>query len=374
MPTDVVKLDSTISYDETIDRAARLIADGELVAFPTETVYGVGARANSEAAIAVLRKVKNRQENKPFTLHIASPEQVQRYVPDLSPLGRRIIRRAWPGPITIVFEVNSPEDASVVQEQGVGIVDLLYHAGTIGIRCPDHKIAHDLLSRVPDPVVAASANQAGNPPPRSIDGVLSELDGQIALAIDGGPTKYSGPSTVARFDGTRLNILREGVIDSRRLERYATVDILFVCSGNTCRSPMAEGFCRKAIAAHLECEEAELPARKIQVHSAGASAFGGAGASGGAVEAAIEFGISLNGHRARPLDEILIHQADYIYCMSEGHRSAVLAMAPEAAEKTFLLDAKRDITDPFGGSVEEYKRCASDIRTAIAARLKEIEL
>lgn len=374
MPTDVVTLDYSKGYEDILGRAADLIVSGALVAFPTETVYGVAARADSAEAIKRLLGVKDRPPTKPFSLHIGAADDVQRYVPGMSTVGRRVIRRAWPGPLAVVFRVDAPQNTPAVKEFGPDLVDMIYHQGTIGVRCPDERFASALLSRVPHPVVAASANRAGHDPPRDIDGVIAELDGDIALAVDGGTTKYEEASTVARLEGCHFEILREGVLDSRTLNRYATVNILFVCSGNTCRSPMAEVLCQKAIAARLGCSVSELGDRRVKVQSAGASAFGGGPASGGAIEAVEKHGVDLKGHLARSLDQALINQADHVYCMTQSHRDVVLSLVPEAQDKTQLLLEGRDIRDPFGGSGEEYQACANEIQSALETRMQEIEL
>lgn len=374
MPTEVLTCLDTKAYDEVVAKAASLLSAGKLVAIPTETVYGVAARADSVEAIATLKQVKGRDAAKPFSLHIGGPDDVHRYVPELSQTAKRIIRRAWPGPLSVVFPVKSPNDAPIVEELGPEVIDLLYHEQTIGVRCPDHRVAIDVLSRVPHPVVAASANRAGQPPPRDIAGVLAELDGDVALAIDGGTTQYEGPSTVVRLDGDGFEVLREGVVSTRVLKKYMTVNILFVCSGNTCRSPMAEALCRQEIAKGQGCSVDELADRGIYVRSAGASSFGGGPASGGAVQAVKELGANLDDHHAQSLDQVLINSADHIFCMTSGHVEAVKSLVPDVGDKVQLLIEGRDVNDPFGGSAEEYQRCAQQISAAVQERLKGITL
>lgn len=374
MPTEVLTCSDSKAYEGIVAKAAALLSAGELVAIPTETVYGVAARADSADAISALKRVKGRDASKPFSLHIAGPDDVHRYVPELSQVAKRIIRRAWPGPLSVVFPVESPQDAQIVSELGPEVVNLLYHERTIGVRCPDHRVAIDVLSRVPHPVVAASANRAGQPPPRDIEGVLAELDGDLALAIDGGTTQFEGPSTVVRLDKNGFEVLREGVVSPRVLKKYMTVNLLFVCSGNTCRSPMAEALCRFEIAKAQGCSVDELADRGIFVRSAGASSFGGGPASGGAVQAVKELGADLSGHCAQSLDQALINTADHVFCMTSGHLEAVKSMVPDVGDKVQLLIEGRDVNDPFGGSAEEYKRCASEIHAAVQQRLKEITL
>jgi len=372
MPTEVRTVDLEGNYRQVLHYAADLLRAGKLVAFPTETVYGVGARADRAAAVQALRVVKGRQESKPFTLHVGSPGEVERYVPRLSGLARRFVRRAWPGPVTIVFPVDDPHAAPAVREYGDELVDLLYHDGTIGIRCPAEVVAAELLTEAAVPVVAASANRAGNPPPRTAEEVVAELDGSIDLLVDGGPARFAKASTVVRLGDEGYELMRHGVINERTLRRYGALNILFVCSGNTCRSPMAAALCRQKLAERLGCSPAELTDRNIHVTSAGTGGFGGTPASEGAVRALTRRGIDLGGHVAQALSADLIAQSDHIYCMTGNHREAVVSMLPSAAERTELLGITAEIEDPFGGPDENYERCAAEIDAALTRRIEEM--
>jgi len=372
MPTEVLKVNPEGNYRKILNRAAELLRSGRLVAFPTETVYGVGARADLPTAMAALREVKGRDGDKPFTLHIGQVDDVHRYVPNLRGMARRLVGKAWPGPLTIVFPVEEPLSAPIIRELGSELVDLLYHDGTIGIRCPADPIAADLLCAVDAPVVAASANRAGQEPPRSAEGVIAELDGAVDLLIDGGQTRYAKASTVVRLRNDAFEILREGVIDERSLRRYGALQILFVCSGNTCRSPMAAALCREILARRLGCSPAALADRGITVSSAGAGSMGGAPASEGAVRAMANRGVDIGEHVARPLDVETINRADRIYCMTQAHVDAVLWLVPSAAERTQLLGGDVEIEDPFGGPDERYEACAVDLQSALERRIEEM--
>ena len=147
--------------------------------------------------------------------------------------------------------------------------------------------------------------------------------------------------------------------------------VLFVCTGNTCRSPMAEGLAKHALAEMKGVPIGELEAAGIRVRSAGVMTGGGSPASGQAVEAMSRVGVEIADHQSSALTADLIQDADAIYTMTDSHRQAVLMHSPAAAEKTDLLDPAGDIIDPFGAPVDVYVQTAEMIRDALARRLAE---
>lgn len=373
MITEILTIGDGADRDVMTSRAAKVLEDGGLVAFPTETVYGLGARADLPESVARLRRAKDREDGKPFTLHVASVADALQYTDDLSPLARRLMRKAWPGPLTLVVDVREPASTPALRELPPETVDALYLDSTIGLRCPHDDWATGLLGKVPGPVVAASANRAGTAPPRSGEEARKALEGvDVDLLVSGDSTRYAGASTIVRVRGYELEFLRTGVLDQRIVEKLATLHLLFVCTGNTCRSPMAEGLAKHRLAQSVGCRVDQLPAHRILVHSAG-TAGGFGGVSEGSVKAMKKRGIDIAKHRSSQLTQEEINRADKIFVMTESHRQAVLSMAPDAEKRTSLILQDEDVPDPVGGPDQEYEQCAIQIERGLADRMKELE-
>jgi protein-tyrosine phosphatase len=162
--------------------------------------------------------------------------------------------------------------------------------------------------------------------------------------------------------GNRVSLLRTGVLTESAIRRYASLIVLLVCTGNTCRSPMAQVLLQKHIADRLTCGIDELERCGVMVLSAGVSAASGSPASAEALEAMQRYGLDLTRHESRPLSDAMVRFADIVLTMTRGHREAIVTQWPEAAARTHLLSRdNRDISDPIGGPVETYLRCAQQI-------------
>ncbi|MDH7598116.1 MAG: L-threonylcarbamoyladenylate synthase [Sedimentisphaerales bacterium] len=373
MRTKVLDLSKCDDLQAAIAEAAAIVEAGGLVAFPTETVYGLACRVRADC-LERLDLVKGRPSDKRYTLHIGDRASLRNYLPHLPLKARKLIDKAWPGPLTAVFEL---EPQILEQQQarlGKEVFDLLYRDYSIGIRCPDHAIASALLRQTACPVVAPSANPTGLPAPSDAQAVLSYLDGQIDLVLDGGPCRYGQSSTVARIGARGIEVLREGAYTAGQLQTWSSVTILFVCTGNTCRSAIAEGLCKAYLAKRLGCEVDQLAIMGYSVMSAGVMDLAGMTASNGAKAACAARGVDISGHKSQALTESVIQASDLIFVMDQSHRRAVLDLEPTAADRCLLLDDKGPIPDPIGQSAEVFERCATQIEAAIERRIRELVL
>ena len=371
MKTQKIKLDIKDIDIKSIEKAAEVVDDGGLVAFPTETVYGIAARVKKDT-LEKLNLVKGRPDNKHYTLHIAKSSDVFKYVPMISLRARKLIQNAWPGPLTIVFELGKSELEMQRAEIDSEVFETLYKDHSIGIRCPDNKVALALLKSVTNPVIAPSANISDQPPAINAEQVLEQLSGKIDIVLDGGPCKFKKSSTVAKIGKNGIEILRQGAYTQEELEHLSQIRFLFVCTGNTCRSPMAEGVFKKYLSEKLNCKVDELEKMGYKVSSAGIIGSSGYPASAEAISACAAQGIDIGNHRNQALTRELMDESDFIFAMERIHLSRILAIEPLAGNRSLLLAGDREIPDPIGKPQRVYDNCVKVITKAVKERISEL--
>jgi L-threonylcarbamoyladenylate synthase len=204
--TDVIRVDPQDPDMSAIAQAAEVLRGGGLVAFPTETVYGLGAHALDRAAVHRIFEAKGRPTNDPLIVHIGSLDQIAALVTRIPDAARQLAMRFWPGPLTLVL----PRSALVPDEVTAGL-------DTVAVRIPAHPVARALLAAAALPVAAPSANLFSRPSPTRAGHVLEDLDGRIDLVIDGGPTNVGVESTVLDLSRELATILRPGAVTREML-------------------------------------------------------------------------------------------------------------------------------------------------------------
>ena len=370
MPPMVIDLRRTDDARDVVHRAVQALAEGRSVAFPTETDYVVAASARHATAIdrlASLAPVRPRQPR--LTLALKSADEALDWAPRLSPIGRRIARRCWPGPVTIIVPDDHP-DSLVHRLPPISRADVVGD-GRLRLRVPGHPMIADCLRMLAGPIVLAEPD--GPAPAVTAADVIERAAAAatpLAMVIDDGRARYAQPASTIEVDDSGFRVVHAGIVSEETLRRLASLMVLFVCTGNTCRSPMAETIFRLLVAERLGCRPDEIEQHGVVVASAAIAAWGGGKASTGAVEAMREAGGDLSGHASQPVTENLVRQADVIWTMTASHRTALLAHFPEAGGRVAMLSPdKIDVIDPIGGTLETYRKCAAEIRKHLARRV-----
>lgn len=348
MKTEVVKL-SNHNQEKTIAQVARAIKSGKLVALPTETVYGIAVNLNKKSSVEKLYEIKQRDKSKPFTLHIVGVEEVEKYAANINPYAWRLMYRNWPGPLTAILEDKNKN--------------------SVGLRAPNHYFTINVLAQVGEPVGMPSANLSGSNPPTKAEEVLRDLEGKIDILVDAGNADIGQESTVVDLRTAEPKLLREGAIKFSAIKEEALrKKILFVCTGNSCRSVMAEYYFNK--------KAKDNP--NLEASSAGISAYEGSPTTKETLEVLKQDGIDVSGHRAKKVDLRMLREADLVLVMSRDHEWRLSSAYPQAKNKVYLLkefakinDNELDIQDPIANSFDFYKKTYNIIRECV---IKIIEI
>lgn len=208
METIIVSVDNSLDNKEKYQHAVDILTSGGVVAFPTETVYGLGALATNEQAVQKIFEAKGRPSDNPLIVHIGRQAEVADYAAHITEDAEKLMTAYWPGPLTLVFD----------KIPGVIAPNVTPGVDTVGIRMPDHPVALELLRALGGPLAAPSANRSGKPSPTEALHVFEDLEGLIPLILDGGQTGIGVESTVLDMTTSPPAILRPGGTTQEMIE------------------------------------------------------------------------------------------------------------------------------------------------------------
>jgi protein-tyrosine-phosphatase/tRNA A37 threonylcarbamoyladenosine synthetase subunit TsaC/SUA5/YrdC len=343
-----------------VSRAGQYLREGRLVVLPTESVYMVAASALAPGGLAALDKAIGNETA--LTLLLGQAAQVYDWLPFFRGVGVRLARRFWPGPLTLasgtgIHQGLLPRLPEPVQKR-------LAPRRQLRLRLPDHAAARKTALQLDMPLVAAAT------PWITPEQVATAVGDKVALIIQNGRVPFAQPDTVVEVHGRDWQVLHEGAIPAAEIEDAVPCRIVFVCTGNTCRSPLAEGLCRKLLADRLGFPPAELFQQGFFVQSAGLAAMIGSEATPEAVAVAQEHGVDLSMHGSQPLTIELLLRADRLFAMTAGHLRMLHGV--RGVRPRLLAPDGEDVADPIGCAPEVYRDCARQIRSHLEARLPEL--
>ncbi len=347
--TTLIRMDPRDPDAAKIRDVVQVCLAGGLVAFPTETVYGIGAPWNIPGVREIIANAKDRDPSKPMSFHIGDISMVEGLDVVWTPALRFLARKFWPGPLTLLVSNKKGEK--------------------IGIRYPRNHITSLLIRAAGIPFLATSANLSGQPSLVTAQEVKAQLEGKVDIILDAGRSELAQDSTIVDLTQENPQVIREGAdfkkIDAAleliRIGRFPGKRILFVCTGNSCRSPMAEGL----LVAELKRMRLD---DRIEVSSCGTGARVGAHPTYEAALALKNREIDISNHRSRACSREDLLAADMIFAMSEEHAGYIQGVAPEVKDRVRVLG----IPDPIGMGMMIYEQVLAAIEKKLKACWAEI--
>jgi len=350
---------------KVVERAVSVLKSGGVIIYPTDTLYGFGALVDNPQALARIYQIKKREQEKPFSLLIDNRTDAESIVGKMTLRERKIFDLLFPGKITLLIKARK-----AIHIAGLENLD------RIGFRIPDSNLCRQLVKRCASPISSSSVNISKKQNLGNIREIGREFGRNVDLILDGGPLKSLKGSSVLDISSSPPILVREGEISKQKLEKKLGLEIrignhrkfiiTFICSGNICRSPMAEGIMRNKLIK-------DIFKNKVEINSAGTLDLPTSTASIESIKVAAQHQVDLNNHLSRHVDRLIIDQAHLVFCMAENHYEYLTHVFPEGQDKIFLLKrfeneglvGDASIADPIGKNDTFYRRIYKEIEQEI---------
>jgi len=337
---------------KSIRTAVAVLQAGGIVAFPTETVYGLCVDPANAQAVARLYALKGRDADKACAYLVGGQQEAHALAGGLPPPAERLADAFWPGPLTLVVPGKE---------------------GRVGLRFSSIALARALPRSFGGPLLQTSANRSGEPAALNAAGIARTLAGGVDLVLDAGRAPGGTASTVVDCEGPVFRILREGAVPAAEIEQIASERILLVCTGNICRSPIAEAMVRDGLAERLGMPAGELARHAFSVSSCGTAGWEDSPATPEAVAAAKALGHAISAHRGRLCTPEILGASHRVWVMTRAHRQELKNYFQERPEALAPFDpGGEDVPDPFQQSRRTYKQVAKKLAGIAERRVREL--
>jgi len=324
----------------------------------TGSMFGIGCSAFSKEAIAKIDSLKDRKDKSGYIILIPDIDWLKRFDVQITPNVHRILQQYWAGELSVVLEVHDTTFQYVSQN------------GKVAFRIPVDELLREFIVKMDQPVISTSVNKSGEKPVQNLDEILIGFESLFDFAILPDDVQQSNnlPSTIIEFSDGKLDLIREGSISFSEIElSYEAPQILFVCTGNTCRSPIAEYLAKRII------NEKDL---KFRTASAGFTADGMPISENSERVLALNE-IDASEHTSTLLNEENLRKSWLVLTMTANHKNKILQLYPASTSKVYKLSEysglDNDIADPIGKDIEYYKNTFEEINEKVKIIFEKIK-